>query len=238
MPAPRAGGLCFRESQAEVSPSGGAQVRGDVRGIVRALAAASVGVLLVFVAACGGGDTGDGGQGAATSPAAEKMTTYTNAEYGFSVTYDERRFDVFDEQTEGSQLVLFIADSDQTDGPAVAKIAVGAAGSGEDCDPGSPQAMESLRAVFAGLAEDFTEADVGEPEECTLGGLPALCTYVGGSVPALAIGDRQVTTKLYSTRWADKVMLVLMGTPSPVFGENEAALTKIVDSITIDTAAQ
>lgn len=213
-----------------------------MRGLVHGLLQVMIGVAAVTAVACGspgdgGGGTGDESPSSPATVAREK--TYTNADYGFSVTYDARRFEIFEEIAEGSGLIVLIADAGQTEGPAAVKISVGAEAAGAKVyEPGSGETMETLRAEFRGLKEDFAEADVGEPEECSLGGLPALCTYVGGTIPSLPIDDPQLTARLWGTRWSTKAMFVLAGTPSPIFGETEPALVEIVDSITIDQSAE
>jgi hypothetical protein len=215
--------------------------------VARGLVLVSAAILLVaglatIVIGCGGdgGDSTDGGDdgGVSGSPSAAGEKTYTNADYGFSVTYDPQRFDIFEEIGEASGLIVVIADSSQTDGPSAIKISVGSSGPGGTVyEPGSTEAMAGLQAQFGGFKEDFAEADFGEPEECTLGGLPALCAYIGGAIPALPIDDPQLTARIYGTVWADKGMFVLVGAPSPIFGEMEPVLQEVVDSIVIEAAA-
>lgn len=214
------------------------------RGLVRVLAAAlMVAGLTTMLIACGGdgggshGGGGDDGGGPGSPPAAGEKT-YTNADCGFSVTYDAQRFDVFEEADEGSGLIVVIADSGQTGGPSAIKISVGASGAdGTAYEPGSAEAMAALQAQFGGIEEDLAEADFGEPEKCTLGGLPALCASIGGAIPALPIDDPGLTGRISGALWADKSMLVLVGAPSAVFDETEPALQEVVDSIVIDVEA-
>lgn len=208
------------------------------RGLVRMPAAVLlVAGLATILIGCGGGG-GDGAGDVSSSQSASGEKTYTNADYGFSVTYDAQRFDVFEEADEGSGLIVVIADSGQTGAPSAIKISVGASGSGgTSYEPGSAEAMAALQAQFGGFEEDFAEADFGEPEECSLGGVPALCASIGGAVPALPIDDPQLAGRISGTLWADKSMFVLAGAPSAVFDETEPALRKVVDSIVIDVEA-
>ena len=195
--------------------------------------------LLLLAVGCGGDGTDDatddaGGDGSAAP--ASQPTTYTNDEFGFSVTYDPQRFDTVDEVAEEPDFNLVLIDSSQTDGPAAIRITVGASGpDGPRFEPGSPETMEALEAQFAEFSKALPDADIGETEECTLGGLPALRVYVGGTIPGVPIDDPQLTGMIYGTAWADKGMFVLVGTPSPIWGENEAGLQEVVDSITIET---
>jgi len=208
-------------------------------------------VLAVAAVAAGCGDGADdavdgGGSGAeatatpteSQSPAPDAgLTTYTNDDFGFSLSYDPARFGVFEEMPEGSGLGILIADESQETGPAAIRISVVPIGDGQTTyEPGSDEAMEVLRGRFDGIGEDLSGAQYGDPQECTLGGVPALCAAVEGPVPALPI-DGPLTGRLYGTVWGDTVMLVFTGAPSAAWSKAEGPLTAVVDSIDISTAA-
>jgi len=216
------------------------------RPVPRLLALALGCALLLTVAACGddGNEKGDGGNGAAesasstagseTSQSDAQGTTYANDEFGFSVTYDPQRFGVFEEMPEGSGYGVLILDESEGSGPAAVRISVApAAGAQATYEPGSGEAMTLLRDQFDGIREDLSGADYGAPEECTLGGLPALCAEVEGAIPALPIEGETLTGRLYGTVWGGSTMLVFIGAPTSTWGEAEGPLVQVVDSIKI-----
>lgn len=200
----------------------------------RWLVAVALLCLVWLVGGCGD----DGVDGAATDATPQaRQKTYQSALFGFSMTYDTRRFEVVDEVATDSSLMLTLGESAQADGPIVIRLSLTAAGEGMPrYTPGTPQADAALRAQFEGFKEDFAEARLGEPQEYTLAGLPGLVAAVGGAVPALPIDDPQLVGKVYGTLWEDGALSVLAGAPSSVWAQAEQYVDEVVRSISLDAA--